>query len=280
MGVWVAGRGAVGARRVGRWLRVGLIVSAVALVLLLIGVEAAGRIATERVAEDQLRQHGVNGGVEVTLGRAWWRPTFLPALLTGDLDRISVQLSGADLYSVPVQQADYVLENLHIDFSLRQRSIAATSIGSGSVRVLIDPAAIGRMMATDAAVVDGRLLIGADRERADLRMVGNQLVLSAPSLDAAGSNTSFQVVDPQLLPCVPQVQLSGGLVELSCSGDQLPGILEQSIGSSAGVDPGEPPAELEPPLTIDAPTTTAPTVTAPTTGAPATTPTGGNDGGG
>src|SRR3954470_9605704 len=111
--------------------------------LVVIGLEVGGRLLNQRFAEDQLRDAGVAGEVEVTVGRSWWRPSVIPAFLTGDLDRVSVRLEDAELYSMPVLEADYVLEDLGVDVSLGDRSITATSLGSGSVRLLVDPREIG-----------------------------------------------------------------------------------------------------------------------------------------
>jgi hypothetical protein len=74
----------------------------------------------------------------------------------------------------------------------------------------------------------------------------------------------MQVVDPQLLPCTPAVRVIDDLVELSCKGDTLPGILERSLGTSGTTLPPSPPTELEPPATLEVPSTeTVPTTAAP-----------------
>lgn len=260
-----------------RWLRVGLVVVVVGLVGLLVGVEFAGRVVTERVAERQLRDGGVGGSVEVSMGTSWWHPSFLSAVMTGNLDRISVELDRASLYSVPVLRADYVLEDVRVEISATDRTIRVASIGSGKVRLLIDPAEIGRMMGSEATVVDGRIVVGPDRSPADLRIVGDELVLSGPSIATGAGAGSYRVADPELLPCTPDVRVRSSLVELSCTGDQLPGILAQPLGLS-GRSTVQPPTELEPPLTLDAPTASSPTTTA--AGPTTTTPLGGDDGGG
>jgi hypothetical protein len=272
---------------VARWLKVLLICAALGIVGLVVGVEVVGRVVTQRVAEDQLRAAGVAGGVEVTIGRAWFRPTVVPALLTGNLDRIAVRLQDARLYSVPVLEADYVLEDLAVEVSLSERTIRASSLGSGSVRLLVDPGAFAAVVGVEAVAEGGRMLVGPDREPAELTISGRSLVITSPALVASGGSTTLQVVDPQLLPCTPEVRVLDGLVELSCRGDSLPGILERTLGV-AGVEPEpSPPTELEPPATLELPTTTtvvpptAPADTAPADTAPAAPgPEEGNDGGG
>lgn len=278
-----------------RWLRALLLAMVLGAVLVVVGVEIGGRILTQRYAEAELRDAGVAGGVEVTVGSAWWRPSVIPALLTGDLDRVAVRLEDAELYSMPVREADYVLEDLSVDVSLGDRTVTATSLGAGSFRLVVDPSEIGRLLGADTVVEGGKVLIGPDRDPAELTVRGRELVVTSAALSATGGSTSMQVVDPQLLPCSPEVRVVGRYVELACTGDHLPGILEQTIGMSGVADVPAPPAELEPPATMEITTTTTPPTTPPTTAVPQTappetapadtappdtTPEGGNDGGG
>ncbi len=280
-----------------RWLPRLAVAALVLVVLGVVAIEWAGRSLTERFAEEQLREAGVAGGVEVTVGSAWWRPSVLPALLTGDVDRVSVRLQDAQLYSLPVVEADYVLEDLAIDVSVADRTVTATSLGSGSVRVMVDPAAIAQALGTSAEPREGGLVLGPQGTPATLRVVGRDLVVTSPAIATPDRSTSFRVADPQLLPCEPQVELHDDLIELSCTGNVLPGVLERSIGTS-GVSGEAPSADLPPPATLEQPAATEAPVTEPPSTAPAATeppateppateppateapPEGGGDGGG
>ena len=252
---------------------------ALLVLVVAICVEIGGRMATEKIAEDQLRSAGVAGGVEVTVGESWWRPTVLSAIFTGQVDRIAIDLQNAKLYSLPVAQAEYILNDLQIDLSLRTAKVVASSLGSGSVRVLIDPSQIGALVGVPAEIRDGVLLLGSPLEPAELSLQGNDLIIDSAQLRAAGQVTSLQVADPELLPCDPQVRILGQMVELACTGNSLPGVLRNSIGVGTPAIPVDAqPTQLEPPATLEKPA--APSTATPSPATPSTaTPAGGNDGG-
>lgn len=252
-----------------------LIGAAALLILAVLCVEIGGRVATQRIAEEQLFAAGVAGGVEVTVGKSWWQPTILAALLDGRVDQLAIRLDDAKLYSLPVSEADYILNDLRIDLSLRERKVVASSLGSGSVRVLIDPSEIGALLGVPAEVRNGVLLLGSPPEQAELSIQGKNLIVDSPQLRATGQVASLQVADPQLLPCDPQVRIFGEMVELACKGSSLPGVLRNSIGIVTPTVPATPttpgdsqPTQLESPATLERP---------PPSGG--TTPLGGNDGG-
>ena len=79
------------------------VVAVVAVVLLvgLVALEVGGRLLVERAAAGQLRDEGIEGA-EVTVGRSWWRPTLVPALFGGGVDRVRVQLRDTDVAGVRV----------------------------------------------------------------------------------------------------------------------------------------------------------------------------------
>jgi len=266
----------------GKTIRKLLVAAACSLLVLLFCIEVGGRVATEQLAEDQLRAAGVGEGVAVTVGKAWWQPSILPAIFSGRVDQIAIRLDKAKLYSLPVTQADYILNDLQVDLSLRTAKVVASSLGSGSVRVVVDPSQIGALVGVPAQIRDGVLLLGSPLEPAALSLQGNDLMIDSPQLRAAGQLTSLQVADPQLLPCDPQVRIVGNMVELACTGNSLPGVLRNSIGVGTPRIPVDPqPTQLEPPVTLNrSPATAAPATPTTATNAPAgLTPPGGNDGG-
>lgn len=209
-------------RRVVTVLAVGVLVLVVGTVVV---VEVVGRRTVERAAEAQLAQQGFDGA-EVVVGRSWWRPALLPAVVGGELDRVHVTLVEDQVAGVRVRRADYELRGLQVD--LRPGStppLRVTGIDGGTFRVELD--------ADEAA--------------------------------ALGVAQGAAVPDLGLLPCDPQVSERGELVVLGCSGDRLPAVLDTPLGatSSGASAPGAGPTELRPPAVLEreAPGSGAPTTT-------------------
>jgi hypothetical protein len=252
----------------------------VGLVVLLVGVvviEVVGRRVAEDVATSELERQGV-ADAHVSIG-TWWRPSVLSAVVLGDLDRVRVQLEDAQVSGIEVLEADYDLEGLRVDVDVFGGTVAITELERGSFRVLVDPATFGAQLGVEVVAGDGALRIGPGRAPATLRMEGDQMVIDSAYLDEQGIDGRLVVADRQLLPCDPTPRVVLDLVELHCTGDRLPGILDSSLGQPVDVAP--PPAQLEPPATLEreAPASTAPTTTSPTTTATPTTA-GSDDAGG
>jgi hypothetical protein len=232
------------------------ILRGVALLLLLVAVlaEVGGRLAVESIAEQRLRDAGVAGGVEVVVGSAWWRPSVVPTLFGADLDRVAVHLRDARVYSLSVSEADYVLEGLGVAISVRQRTIGASSLDEGTVRLLADPASMARDLGYEVVVEGDRVLVGPDRDPAVLQVEGDDLVVTSAALAPEGGSTRMPVVDPAVLPCAPSVRVVDGFVELRCSGDRLPGMLGEPLGPrvrDVPDDGADVPVELHPPVTLE-----------------------------
>lgn len=255
-----------------RWV-LGLL--AAALVVLLVGavaVEVVGRRIAEDVATSELERQGV-ADAQVSIG-TWWRPSVLSAVVLGDLDRVQVRLEDTRVSGVEVLEADYDLEGLRVDVDVRSGTVAIAELERGSFRVLVDPATFGARLGVEVVAEDGTLLVGPGRAPATLRMEGDEMVIDSTYLREQGIDDRLVVADRRLLPCDPTPRVVLDLVELSCIGDRLPGILDSSLGQPIDVAP--PPAQLEPPATLerDAPAPSSPT--APTT----TTTSGSGDAGG
>lgn len=221
------------------------------LVVAVLLAEVGGRIAVERIATQRLVDAGIAGSVEVTVGRAWWRPTILPTAFGSDLDRISVELRDAELYGLPVEEADYVLEGLDVAISVMNRTIGAEGLDRGTFRLVVDPREFGELAGIEVTVRDGQLFVGEHEVPADVRVEGDDLVVSGPALDDLGGEARIAVADPFLLPCAPTARLVDDAIELHCVGDRLPGVLASPLGPVGEVDPTVPaPVELEPPQTL------------------------------
>jgi hypothetical protein len=258
-----------------RWV---LALTAAVLVVVCIGlvaVEIVGRRIAEGVATSELARQGIDDA-QVSIG-TWWRPSVLTAVLLGDLDRVRVRLVDAQVSGVDVLEADYDLDGLRVDVDVLNGDVAITELSKGSFRVVVDPATFGAQLGVEVAAEDGVLLIGPEREPATLNMDGEELVIDSDHLRERGLDGRLFVADRRLLPCDPTPRVVFDVVELSCTGDRLPSILDSSLGQPLDVPP--PPAQLEPPATLERDPSTTPSAAPPTTTTTTTTP-GGDDAGG
>ena len=168
-----------------------------------------------------------------------------------------------------------MLEDLEVDPDPFGRALGVSGVGAGSFRLVVAPGSVAEVLGVPARVVEGRLVVGPDREPAKVRLDRGELVIESPYLQREGIDHRLAVVDRRLLPCEPEVALLGDAVELRCTGDRLPGILDVPLGEPVGDVPA--PTELEPSVTVErtAPTTTAAPTT--TTDAVAEVRAGGGD---
>jgi hypothetical protein len=218
-----------------------------ALVLALVVVEHGGRLIAQRVTASELRTAGIQDA-QVRIGAAAWRPTLVPALLGGELDRVQVRLRDTSVSGVTIRSADYVLERLTVDPDLSDATVRVRSLGDGWFRLRVTPDAVAEQLGVDAAIERGRLVLGPDREPAKLRVERGQLLVESAFLRREGIAADLLFIDSRVLPCDPEVTVVADLVELSCTGDRLPGLLDSSLG--APVTDVPPPPDLQPPQTL------------------------------
>jgi len=227
------------------------------LVLLALAVvERFGRSYAEGQIAERLQASGVTGDIGVTVGSSWWRPTVLPALVTGDLDQVTVTVDSGSLLGLPVDDVHYVLSGLHGDVSLLNGSVVVRSLDRGTFVMRVPASVIGESLGVPVSVRDGELVAGDDPQPLDVRVDGDSLVFSGAALGDRGPQ-SLPVVDPYVLPCRPAVTVAGEALRLACSGNQVPGILDAPLQGDPGGDRA-PVGELPPPQTTDRPTGGAP----------------------
>ena len=226
-----------------------------ALVLLaLVAVERFGRTYAEGEIAGRLRNGGVTGDIGVTVGSSWWRPAVLPALVTGDLDRVEVDVANGSLAGVRVDSARYVLSGLHGVFPPFNGTVAVRSLDRGSVVMRIPPEVIGQSIGVPVVVRNGDLLAGDPLAPLDVQVVGDSLVFSGRALASQGRPQPVPVADPYLLPCRPRVGVARGALQLACTGTTVPGILQAALqGDDPGGDGVAPVGELPPPQSTDRP---------------------------
>jgi hypothetical protein len=251
--VWAAEQPPEPPRRRGRTAAV---VAAVALVVVAgvaLVVEQLLRTSVEGHIEEQLRASGVTGSVDVQLGAGGWWPSTLTALAGADMDRVEVRVRDGSIGGVPVVEADYVLTGLDVTVDVSVPAVTVHRIGDGAVRLLLDPVALGASIGQDLVVESGEVLLGPDRLPARV-LLREEFVVVAPRPPAGRLDVlAVPAVDPYLLPCRPDLRILDETLELSCAGDDLPGVLAGPLGPPPA--PGDPsiPAELPPPQTLIAP---------------------------
>jgi hypothetical protein len=244
------------ARRRRRAVR--LLIMAALVLLALVVVERFGRSYAEDQIAARLRASGVTGDIGVTVGSNWWRPTVLPALVTGDLDQVTVTVGDGSLLGLPVDDVRYVLHGLHGDVSLLNGSVVVRSLDRGTFVMQVPASVIGESLGVPVSVRDGALVAGDDPQPLDVKVDGDALVFSGAALGDRGPQ-SVPVVDPYLLPCRPAVTVVRGALRLACGGNQVPGILDAPLQGDDGGGDRAPVGELPPPQTTDRPADGSPT---------------------
>lgn len=217
------------------------------VVVTLVVVEFGGRAVAARVTAGELRSAGIQDA-QVRIGASPLRPTLVPSMLGGGLDRVHVQLRDTSVSGVAIREADYVLEDLEVDPDLSDATVRVRSLGQGSFRLRVEPDAVADRLGVEARIVGGRLVLGPDREPAKLRVQDGELLVESRYLRREGIAPDVLFVDRRLLPCDPEVAIVDDAVELQCAGDRLPGVLDSSLG--APVTDVPPPPELPPAQTI------------------------------
>lgn len=210
---------------------------AVAVLFLLVATERFGRSYAASEIRTRLERGGLVTNADVTVGASPWRPVVWPALFSGDVDRVTVRITDGTLADLPVRSADYRLEGIHGDLSLRDGTVGVESLDRGSVRLVLDPAVLGEAGGTTVRARGDRLVTAAG-EPVGLSLEGDDLVVSVPGAPV----TRVRVVDPYVLPCRPDVAVTRRGVVLECVGDTLPGILRTPL---SGAGEGAPPATTD-----------------------------------
>lgn len=267
-----------GAGRMWRWV---FVVASCLLVLVVVAGEMVGRRYLTAEVESRLRDSGMTGVIDVSVGGGW-RPVVLPAVIGTGLDRLTIRITNGTVGGLPVRRADYDLRGIEGDVSLRNGTVRVRSIASGDVRIAIDPAALETVTGTTMRIRGGRLLAGEEGVPVGLKVRGDLLVLGGEAEGLWGTEIEIPVVDDQLLPCTPRVRVVDRSIVLACRGRSVPGILVDPLEGDRS--PTAPAGQLVPPQStilggtgdgtdVGPPTsdTTLPETTIPDTTVPVTT---------
>jgi hypothetical protein len=199
----------------------------IGLVVIAAVLEFGGRFEASRLAENALETTGGAESADVTIGAQIWRPALLPALAGKPLDQLSAELVNVKVGPLNVDQINYELNDVVVDLDLSKRPVHLTSIGSGQVMMQIASGSLAAVLGTAVEITGGQVLVGPNRQKADLTVSGGQLTVRV-----AETGRTFEplpVDDPDLLPCPPTVAVTNERVVLACTGNRLPGIVKRSL---------------------------------------------------
>lgn len=213
-------------------------------------VERWARSDAEEQVRDALAAAGVTGEVDISIGRGI-APSVLRAATFDHLDRVRVTVRDGQVGGVPVVIADYRLADLTVDAGLGGGDVRVKRFREGSVRLVIDPVIAGAVAGVDLRAEDGRLSLGSPGVPATARVRGDDLVIAPKDPASEVETLRIPAADSYLLPCRPDVEVVGEMLELSCDGRRLPGLLRGALEPSlpVGGRPGAPVAELPAPQT-------------------------------
>lgn len=224
------------------------------LTVVLAAVERFGRSYAQDEIAGRLQAGGITGEVDVRVGRSWWQPSVVPALLTGDLDGVSIAIRNGSVAGMRVDRVDYVLSGIRGDVSLLNGTVVVRSIARGTVDMRIPPEVLTEGIGLPVDIRGGRLVAGDPPSQLRAVVVGDALVLSGPPVARLGSPPTIPIVDPYVLPCRPEVGIVGRDLVLSCAGNRIPGILQAPLqGNTPSSSDPAPQAELPPPQSIERP---------------------------
>lgn len=228
-------------------------VAAAASVVAVVSAEIVGRRAVASQVEQRLRDSGMSGRIEITVGSSPWRPSVLAALAGRGLDELDVRIVDGTVGGLAVTGADYRLSDIEGDVSLGSGAVVVRSIGRGDVRLELPAESLASTVGSELIARDGRLWAAGtlpwDRRAVKLRVVDGSLELGGDAAALWGGPVEVPVADGYLLPCPPEVTVDGELLVLTCHGNDLPGVLQAPLSIDPS-DPSAPTGELTPPQSI------------------------------
>lgn len=135
-------------------------------------------------------------------------------LLDGLVDRLDVTLREVEGERITLATVALQLEGIEVDRSrLPSGEVEIVDLAAGAVLVEIEEGAISEALGVPVSLDAGMV-----------EVAGRALQVVAPE------GPSMQLpVDEDLLPCTPDVELSGPVVRLTCELDQVPSVLVRAL---------------------------------------------------
>jgi hypothetical protein len=179
----------------------------------------AARVESEFRDSDRLQADGVDFTIDSF--------PFLARLgLRGEVSA-TLRLEDVEEQGVTVDEFEFEVDGMRFDRDRAFRGeILVTGVDQATATVSFDEETVSDLLGVPVAFGDGTGQAGGVDIEAT--MAGDDLVVSAPGVGEATVPLTLR----RYLPCDPEVAFRPGLVDLTCSTDRLPPIVNQVIGQA------------------------------------------------
>lgn len=209
-----------------RTLRRVLVVLGVGVTLLVI-VDVAARVAVERVAEQELRDEErlQAGSVDASVDAF----PFLGRLALAGETSFSVRLDDVTEGGVTVDRIELDVDGLVFDRGeALDRRVRVDEVDRVRASVVFEEQTISEAAGVAVELEPGRASVPGvpGSPTAEVSVAGRSLRLGVPTLGAV----TLELPSAGYLPCEPGVTVDQGRVELSCTTDALPPVVNEALG--------------------------------------------------
>ena len=199
----------------------------VALVVALVIVDVAARVAVERIAERELAR---NPELQVEGADAQIRSfPFVGRLLVSGETSFTVTLEGVVEQGVRIDEFSVDIDGLVLDRrGVVDGRVQINSIAEAEVRLLFTQESVSDLAGVDVAFEPGQATIVGlpGSPSAGTQVAGGNLVLSVEGTPVG----AMAIPSTTFLPCEPSVEIIEGAVQLSCRTDTLPAVVNDALG--------------------------------------------------
>jgi hypothetical protein len=207
---------------VSRTVRV-LLILAVVVVLVLVAVDFAAKIAVERVSARELREADEidAGGVQTSVDTF----PFLGRLLLAGETSFSIGLDDVTDQGVRIDRIEFEVDGLVFDRGeALDRRVRIDDVDRVRATVVIDEDTITETTGVAVDLEPGSAT--AAGATVAVGLAGRDVQVAVPGLGAA----SFAVPSTAYLPCEPTLAIEEDRIELSCTIDALPPLVNEVLG--------------------------------------------------
>lgn len=196
------------------------------LVVLLVVVDLAARIAVERVAERELRDEEriQAGSVDASVDSF----PFLGRLALAGETSFSVRLEDVTENGVTVDRIELDVDGLVFDRGeALDRRVRVDEVDRVEASVVFEEQTVSDAAGVAVELEPGRASVPgvAGSPTAEVSLAGRALRLGVPGLGAV----ELEIPSTDYLPCEPAVAIEQDRVELSCTTDTLPPLVNEAL---------------------------------------------------